>query len=99
MLPPVVRGDVWSATNGPRALSCWMRTVVLGKTKQSSRIGPEFRHDGWLAAQRNAPIVTHSVEKTTRSTAGDIGRSYCMTEESLSRWIAEDVVTIEKSPQ
>src|SRR4029077_19113315 len=67
---------VGSAMNA-HAMSCWMRTVVLGKTKQSSRIGPEFRNDGWVAAQRNAPIVTHSVEKTTRYTAVGIGSSDC----------------------
>src|SRR5471032_567161 len=49
-----------------------MTTAVRGNTKQSSRIGPELRNDGWSVAQRNAPIVTHSVENTTRSTAGGI---------------------------
>ena len=60
---------VGSATNG-RACSSWMITAVRGKTTQSSLIGPEFRNPGWSVAHRKAPIVTHSVENTTRSAAG-----------------------------
>ena len=68
---------VGSATKA-RARSCWMTSVVLGKTKQSSRIGPELRNEGWLTAQRNAPTVTDSVEKTTRSTAACMNSPDCM---------------------
>ena len=60
---------VGSAKNG-RAFGCRISTLVRGKTKQSSLIGPESRNSGCVGGHRNAPMVMDSVANTIRSGAG-----------------------------